>query len=163
MQNRRKYSGCPHFSSDTITRTRMIRELAKIPDLKVVSVILNKAKVHVDLSNQKNYLYNYTANILLDRLHSNGLFKDHEKIELYIDRKDTKKKLRDNLIQYLTSSMNDRGHTHFSVELHNSQDNKSLQAVDFISWALFRKYEKGDYEFYELIKSKIVDERLLFP
>lgn len=151
------------YHADNITRTRLIRGLAEISDLKVVSVILNKTKVHVDLSNQKNYLYNYTANILLDRLHSNGLLKDHEKIELYIDRKDTKKKLRDNLIQYLTSSMNDRGHVHFSVKLHSSQDNKSLQAVDFISWALFRKYEKGDYEFYELIKSKIVDERLLFP
>lgn len=25
------------------------------------------------------------------------------------------------------------------------------------------KYERGDYEFYELIKNKIIDERLLFP
>lgn len=51
----------------------------------------------------------------------------------------------------------------FAVELHSSHENKSLQAVDFISWAIFRKYERGDYEFYEIIKSKITDERLLFP
>ncbi len=51
----------------------------------------------------------------------------------------------------------------FVVELHSSHENKSLQAVDFISWALFRKYEHDDYEFKEMIKSKITNERLLFP
>jgi hypothetical protein len=29
--------------------------------------------------------------------------------------------------------------------------------------AIFRKYERGDYSYYELIKDKIVEERLLFP
>jgi len=51
----------------------------------------------------------------------------------------------------------------FTVELHSSHDNKSLQAVDFISWAIFRKYEKNDYEYYEKIKNKVVQESLLFP
>jgi len=35
--------------------------------------------------------------------------------------------------------------------------------VDFVSWAIFRKYEKGDFKFYEIIKNKIIDEKLLFP
>ncbi len=59
--------------------------------------------------------------------------------------------------------MHGRGRKQFSIALHKSHENKSLQAVDFISWAIFRKYEKGDYEYYEMIKSKIIDERLLFP
>ncbi len=49
------------------------------------------------------------------------------------------------------------------MSLAASHDEKGLQAVDFISWAIFRKYERGDFEYYELIKEKIVDERLLFP
>ena len=36
------------------------------------------------------------------------------------------------------------------------------KAVDFISWAIFRKYEKDDLTFYNIIKSKIIDERSLF-
>lgn len=59
--------------------------------------------------------------------------------------------------------MRQRGAELFAVELHSSHENKSLQAIDFISWAIFRKYEHGDYEFYEIIKNKITDERLLFP
>ena len=151
------------YHADNITRIRMLQKLNELDDLKVLCVILNKKKVHVDLQNQKNYLYNYTANILLDRLHSSNAVKDNEQIHLFIDRKDTKKKLRDNFIRYLNSQMSNRGRKHFTVDLHTSHENKSLQAVDFMSWAIFRKYERGDYEFYEFIKSKITDERLLFP
>lgn len=125
------------YHANGITRMRMMRELARIPDLKIMSVILNKEKVYVDFQNQKNLLYNYTANILLDRLHSNGTVENSEPLALYIDKKDTKKKLRENFIQYLTESMDQRGRKHFSVALHKSHDNKSLQAVDFISWAIF--------------------------
>ncbi|TSC79117.1 MAG: hypothetical protein G01um101433_14 [Parcubacteria group bacterium Gr01-1014_33] len=151
------------YHSDDTTRTRMLQKLNELDDLKVLCVVLNKKKVHIDLQNQKNYLYNYTANILLDRLHSSATIKSDEQINLFIDRKDTKKKLRENFTNYLSSQMSNRGRKHFTVVLHSSHENKSLQAVDFISWAIFRKYERNDYEFYELIKSKITDERLLFP
>ena len=64
---------------------------------------------------------------------------------------------------YITDAMHKRGHKNFKMSLMASHDNKCLQAVDFISWAIFRKYERGDYEFYEIIKDKIIDEKLLFP
>ena len=150
------------YHADDVTRTRMLQKLGEVEDLKILTIILNKEKVYVDLQNQKNYLYNYTANILLDRLSASGILIDSETIELFVDRKDTKKKLRENFVQYLGDAMTSRRPGNFSVELHRSHDNKSLQAVDFISWAIFRKYEQGDYAFYELIKAKIVDERLLF-
>lgn len=151
------------YHADAITRTRVLQRLSELEDLKVLTIILNKKKVYVDLQNQKNYLYNYTANILLDRLHSSGLLKIGEAIELYIDRKDTNKRLRENFVEYLNNAMLVRRDGVFRVTLHASHENKSLQAVDFISWAIFRKYEHGDFEYYELIKSKIADERLLFP
>lgn len=146
-----------------ITRKRMLKMLSELPDLKVMCTILNKKKVYLDLQNQKNYLYNFTANILLDRLHTKGVLKKDEPIHLFIDRKDTKKVLRENFINYLTDSMKKRRDGTFHVELHASHENKSLQAVDFLSWAIFRKYEFGDYEFYEIIKNKIEHEQLLFP
>ena len=58
------------YNSDNITRKRVLNELIKLDDLKILCIVLNKEKVYVDLQNQKNYLYNYTANILLDRLHT---------------------------------------------------------------------------------------------
>ncbi len=151
------------YHADSHTRTRVLKKISEIADLKIQCVVLNKEKVYIDLQNQKNYLYNYTANILLERLHSQKLLGVNEPINVYIDRKDTKKKLRENFIDYLTTSMKSRRDGEFSVALHSSHENKSLQAVDFISWAIFRKYERDDYEFYEIIKEKIIDEKLLFP
>ena len=164
LKKKHKKLGELHASHEKdITRRRVLEQLGEVSDLKVLCVILNKQKVYVDLQNQKNYLYNYTANILLDRLHAKDVLSPKEPINLFVDRKDTKKRLRENLINYLTESMKKRRDGSFAVELHSSHENKSLQAVDFISWAIFRKYERGDFEFYEIIKNKITDERLLFP
>ena len=150
------------YHCDDITRTRVLRSLAQ-EDIFVVTTVLNKTKVYVDLQNQKNYLYNFTANIILDRLMNTKIINPDTYISLVVDRKDTKKHLRDNFISYITKAMNNRREGAFNMSLAASHDEKGLQAVDFISWSIFRKYEKGDYQFYEIIKDKIVDERLLFP
>ncbi len=99
--------------------------------------------------------------MLLERLSTLGLIDPAEPINLFVDRKDTKKQLRENFIKYLTSSTKSR--RKLNIELHSSHENKSLQAIDFISWAIFRKYERDDLVFYNLIKDKIVDEKLAFP
>lgn len=126
-------------------------------------MILNKKRVYVDLQNQKNYLYNYTANILLDRLHNKKLIKTNDLIELYIDQKDTNKFIRENFEKYLKNGLNKWECAKINIQIKPSHTEKCLQAVDFISWAIFRKYELGDFEYYEIIKDKIIEENLLFP
>jgi len=49
------------------------------------------------------------------------------------------------------------------VVIKTPYEEKSLQAVDFVSWAIFRKYEYGDDSYYDLIKDKIMEENPLFP
>src|SRR3989344_8977427 len=77
-----------------VTRNRMLRMLAEVEDLKIMTIILNKEKVHIDLQNQKNYLYNFTANIILDRLIHKNILDGENGISLIVDRKDTKKNLK---------------------------------------------------------------------
>jgi len=151
------------YHADKTTRLRLLKSISEITDLKVLSVILNKEKVYTDLQNQKNYLYNYTANILLDRLSKKDFFKPDEPFYLVIDKKDSKKIIKENFLNYLSGSMVKKLEGKLDIQLCSSHDHKSLQAVDFISWAIFRKYEKSDFEYYEIIKNKIVDEKLLFP
>ena len=164
IHRKHKHVGELHASHEKdITKTRMLQILAELEDLKIMTIILNKKKVHLDLQEQKNYLYNYTANIVLDRLINTKVIDLNQNIFLIVDRKDTKKNLRENFISYITKAMHKRGHKNFKMSLKSSHDEKSLQAVDFMSWAIFRKYERGDFEFYEIIKNKIIDEKLLFP
>ncbi len=163
MKKKYKRLGELHASQENdITRKRILGRLSEVDDLRVLCAVLNKQKVYIDLQNQKNYLYNYTANILLDRLHNSGALGIDEPLHLFIDRKDTKKRLRENFIDYISHEMEKRRDGLFRIKLHSSHENKSLQAVDFISWAIFRKYEHGDDTFYKIIKNKIIDERLLF-
>jgi hypothetical protein len=159
----KKVSELHSYHSNEITRKRILNELNKIDNLKILCVVLNKEKVYVDLQNQKNYLYNYTANILLDRLHNKNLIDIKESIQIYFDKKDTNKNIRLNFEKYIKESLQSKREGKVSVELMASYDSKSIQAVDFISWSIFRKYERGDFQYYDLIKGKIVEENLLFP
>jgi hypothetical protein len=158
----RKFSELHAYHCDDITRTKVLSLLAQ-EDIMVVTTVLNKNKVYVDLQNQKNYLYNFAANIILDRLIKSKKIDNNMQLSLVVDRKDTKKHLKDNFVSYITKAMKERRSGNFEMSLAASHDEKGLQAVDFISWAIFRKYEQEDFEFYELIKNKIIDEKLLFP
>ena len=152
------------YHASSVTKHRMLKKLSELDDLKVFCVVLNKKKVYIDLQNQKNYLYNYTANILLDRLHNKNIIKIDEPISLYIDKKDTNKFIRENFEKYLKDNLVKRGNNgKIEIKIKPSHTEKCLQAVDFVSWAIFRKYEMNDYEYYENIKDKIIEESLLFP
>jgi len=151
------------YHSSEITRKRILKQLSEIEDLQVHCIVLNKNKVYVDLRNQKNYLYNYTANTLLDRLYNKNNFKKDEKVLIYIDQRETNKFLKKNFENYLTDGLSKKGSSGFKIKIKPSHTEKCLQAVDFISWAIYRKYEHGDYEYYEIIKNKIIGEGLLYP
>ncbi len=151
------------YHADSVTKKRVLRFLAETNDLKVFCIVLNKKKVYVDLRKQKNYLYNYTANILLDRIHNKNILDSKEKIEIVIDQRETNKFLKSNFENYLKNNLAKKGNSNFDIKIKPSHAEKCLQAVDFISWAIFRKYERGDYEYYEIIKEKIIEENLLYP
>ena len=79
LKKKHKRLGELHASREKdITRKRMLKQISEVDDIKVLCVILNKQKVYVDLQNQKNYLYNYTANIILDRLHNKEMLKSSQ-------------------------------------------------------------------------------------
>ncbi|MDO8529471.1 MAG: DUF3800 domain-containing protein [bacterium] len=159
----KKVSELHAYHSQPIVKKKMLKMLAELEDFKILCIILNKKKVYIDFQKQKNYLYNYTANILLDRLHNKKVINVNEPIELYIDQKDTNKFIRDNFEKYLKGNFIKRGNNKVNIKIKPSHTEKCLQAVDFVSWAIFRKYEKNDYEYYEIIKNSIIGENILFP
>jgi hypothetical protein len=109
IRKKHKHAGELHASHEKdVTITRVLQLLSELPDLKIVTIILNKKKVHLDLREQKNYLYNYTANIVLERLINTKILDKNHSLSLIVDRKDTKKNLRDNFISYITDAMHKR-------------------------------------------------------
>ena len=53
--------------------------------------------------------------------------------------------------------------TNITIEIKTPYEEKCLQAVDFLSWSIFRKYQQEDDSYYKIISSKIFEENPLFP
>jgi undecaprenyl pyrophosphate synthase len=155
-------SGVLHcYHEKPITRTRLLTKLAQ-KDIKIMTVYVNKNKVYTRLHKEKDVLYNFVTNILLDRICTKKLIPKNENIELIASRKETNKFLNTNFRNYLSAQVKSNHKLDINIEIKTPHEEKALQAVDFLSWSIFRKYEQDDESYYEIFKSKIYEENILF-
>jgi len=145
-----------------ITRKRLLERLAKRKCV-IMTIYLNKRKVYTKLQDEKQVLYNYVTNILLDRIYSKRLVAGKNKITIVASKRETNKYLNENFKTYLNNQVKNHHKVEIEVTIKTPSEEKSLQVVDFVSWAIFRKYEYGDKNYYNIIRSKIVEENPLFP
>jgi hypothetical protein len=164
LKNRHKMRGgvlhC--FREKPITRRRLLERLSK-KECNVMTIYLNKTKVFTRLQDEKNVLYNYVTNLLLDRIFTKKLIPLDEEIILVASRKDTNKFLNENFRNYLQAKLKIGHKIEIKVEIRTPHEEKCLQAVDFASWAIFRKLERGDDTYNNYFKKIIAEENPLFP
>ena len=159
----KKPAGVLHcFKEKPVTRQRLLRRLSE-KECIVMVVYLNKRRVYTKLQNEKQVLYNYVANILLDRIYSKKLIPVEGVVELIASRRETNKFLNENFKDYLNFQVQNKHKGNMRITIKTPHEEKGLQAVDFISWAIYRKYECRDDSYYNLIKNRIVEENPLFP
>jgi len=145
-----------------ITRQRLLRRL-NLKDCTIMTIYLNKKKVYTRLQDEKQVLYNYVTNVLLDRIYSKKIIPAKREIELMASRRETNKFLNENFKNYINTQIKNRHKIDVSIQIKTPSEEKALQAVDFVSWAIFRKYEYKDDSYYNIIKNKITEENPLFP
>jgi len=145
-----------------ITRQRLLRRLNEV-DCAIMAIYLNKKKVYTRLQDEKQVLYNYITNILLDRIYSKRLVTGKNKITIVASRRETSRYLNENFKTYLNNQAKNYHKVEVEAVIRTPFKEKSLQVVDFVSWAIFRKYEYGDESYYNIIRNKIVEENPLFP
>jgi hypothetical protein len=150
------------YSENPITRQRLLKYLAS-RECFVLAICLNKRKVYTKLHEEKAVLYNYVTNILLDRIFTKKLVPINEKVILVASKRETSVFLNENFKSYLKNKALNTHKVNLHIEIKTPFEEKALQAVDFISWAIFRKYEYRDESYYEIIRKKIVEENPLFP
>ena len=145
-----------------ITRQRLLKRLNE-KDCAIMTIYLNKRKVYTKLQDEKQVLYNYVTNILLDRIYSKRLVAGKDKITIVASRRETNRYLNENFKTYLNNQAKNHHKVEVEAVIKTPFEEKSLQVVDFVSWAIFRKYEYGDESYYNIIRNKIVEENPLFP
>jgi len=162
---RKKYKkiGILHaYKEEPVTKRKLLRLLSQ-KDCAIMTIYLNKEKVYTRLKEEKAVLYNYVSNILLDRIYSKQIISIDKKVELIASRKETNKFLNENFKNYLKRQLQNNYKLALDIVIKTPSEEKGLQAVDFVSWAIFRKYEYGDDSYYNIIRGKIVEENPLFP
>lgn len=128
--------------------------------IKIYSYILEKPKVNPDKTLDKPNFYaenlKYAITRLLDKI---GINQDFIVITDSLAVKKDKNKqigaIKGGIKEYLIDkNLNVR----YDIFHHSSASSVNLQIVDYINWAIFRKYEKDDREFYEKISKHLLDE-----
>jgi hypothetical protein len=159
----KNHGGVIHaFKEKPTTRQKILTSLNE-KDVAIISIYLNKSKVYTKLQDEKHVLYNYVTNILLDRIYTKKLIPTKEPITLVASRRETNKFLNENFKRYIDHQAKNNHKINIDVKIKTPSEEKSLQVVDYASWAIFRKYECGDDSYYNLIKNKITEESPLFP
>lgn len=86
-----------------------------------------------------------------------------QQIYLVASRRETNKFLNDNFKNYLENQLHIKHKVKITIEIKSPTQEKALQVVDMVSWAMFRKIEHKDQSYALLLKDKIIEESPLFP
>ena len=131
--------------------------------VKVYSYILEKPKVYPQKRKEKERFYIDNLNYAIQRLL--GKLQIDKNFIIITDRlpvqKNKKKQigaLKKGIKEYIKSNQLD---IRYDIFHHTSASSTNLQIVDYVSWAIFRKYERGDSGYYDKVKTYILDEELM--
>lgn len=83
------------------------------------------------------------------------------RVDICLDKRYTNKTLRYLLEREIRESIADMSQEVVIIRQEDSVANKLLQAVDYVAWAFFQKYERGDERFYQLIADRVIAEELV--
>ena len=131
--------------------------------VKVYSYILEKPKVEPTKRKEKDRFYidnlNYSIQRLLDKLEIDTNFIIiTDRLPVHKNKGKQVGALKKGIKEYIkNNALNIR----YDIFHHASASSANLQIVDYISWAIFRKYERGDDSYYKRIENYILDEELM--
>ncbi len=144
------------------TRVKLLALLAEEEGVSIMTIRLNKKKVYSNLRDEKTVLYNYVTNILLDRIITRKLIPTDEPIKLIASRRETNRFLNENFRSYLENQVRGNHGLPIEVVIAPPAAEKGLQVVDFACWAIFRQYEYGETQYYDLIRKSVVEDNHLY-
>jgi hypothetical protein len=161
LRKKHKLMGALHAHNEKpATRRRLLEKLATA-DVRIMAIVLNKRRVYTRLQDEKAVLYNYVANILLDRLLAKKILPTEDDIVLIASKRETNRFLNENFKDYLARQV--RSKFRMVVKIATPDQEKALQIADFVSWAIFRKHEHADSSYRDIVSGLIVEESPLFP
>lgn len=156
----------PHYFHATedkqVVRDKFFEIIVKsLGSFRIDSVIVEKRKTGPSLRPQERF-YPRMLGYLLRHLFTSSSVKGYDEVIVITDqirlarRKDAiTKAIKDGLAIL-------PGHVAYRIFHHPSHSCLGLQVVDYVNWAILRKWESGDARSYEIIKKGIFSEFDIF-
>lgn len=88
--------------------------------------------------------------------------KQSSALHFIADKRYTRAEQRDHLVDAISNAVAVAGlNAVLTIEQVPSEQRQELLLADYLAWAVFRKYERGDETAYRLIASRLVEEDML--
>ncbi len=116
---------------------------------------------HLRTKHGKKKLYNFLARFIIERV---DLSRAAPAVTLITDRCKNKEEVKD-FNGYVANQLESLLPLNVPLNIYheNSQDNPGLQAVDLFCWGVYRKYESGDWDWYQVYQGNIAFETEYLP
>jgi hypothetical protein len=156
----KKYKKIPEIkfnNSPEVFRKRVIQKLSA-QEIFILVFCLNKIKIVNKLHDKKDKVYNYVTGLLFDKILN--ATNPGEELIMTVDKVKVGKIQMEDFNFYLGLKLFMAGQQDRKLKvIHvDSQKDRCIQPVDFVSGSVFRKYEFGSLNLYNLIKNKIISE-----
>jgi len=151
---RKRHSGSLHAVSEkSLTRKRMLALLSG-KDIQIMALRIDKGKIALPSDYRESILYAGLVQMLLrECIHL--VSDDFDSIVFIASRKETNRANKEHFIKTLQAVGTTRDVAIEVVVVPHAFE-KGLQAVDFVSWSIFQKYERGDSSYVDLLGDKII-------
>jgi hypothetical protein len=136
------------------TIKKVLGRLAQSP-IQIVAVIVDPTILsHPPQDSEEIYRWAVSCAVFY-------MVERYPSLDIVLDRRYTKEPLRFELEKAIRKAIIGIPGQYVLIRQEDSSQQKELQAVDFLAWAFFQKYEKNDPQFYDLIASLVIKEEWL--
>ncbi len=142
------------------TKKYFFRKLSSV-HFSLHFVTLDKRTACAGLFAEKERLYNYIARLALEKVN----FSDAAvRVIMTVDKLKPRQGVRA-FNTYVLQHLKARIDPLVPLDIFHmaSQESPGLQATDMFSWGVFRKYERGDTDWYSVFRGKITSESVYRP
>ena len=133
---------------------RLLDAIAR-EDVHIVAVVVDKRAVCKEPADPEDW---YRKAVALACWHCARRWPS---LHITLDKRYTQRTLQEELEATIRADLDGLEAPSIPIEHRDSTTLPGLQLADFVAWAIARKYERGECEYYDRIRDKITIEEVL--
>ena len=145
-------------------RDRVFNVISGLTHLRIDSIIVEKSKVDTNLRPLNRFYPTMVEYLLQYPFDPRGIdVTRFDKVLIFMDRESARAKEKEAITKAVKISLarHLRG-VPYTLSMHSSASHPYLQIVDYCSWALYVKWERGEIRPFNQIKNLVRSEFLIY-